>query len=100
MGILIIAGVLFGIILAQFFKRFVLIWVCGLAVALVLASPLPMDASLLRSFLQFTGLIISLQFGYVVGSVARSHFAPNNHGKPREQRAEVSLDSVNARRTS
>jgi hypothetical protein len=71
MGILVVAGVLFGMILGQFFKCFVLFPACGLAIVLVLASPAHMEHSLLGSFVQTVVLITSLQIGYVVGLVAR-----------------------------
>jgi len=45
-SILIIVGVLFGMILGQFFKCFVLFPAYGLAIVLVLASPAHMDNSL------------------------------------------------------
>jgi hypothetical protein len=69
MGILAIVGFLFGMILGQFFKCYVLFPACGLAIVLVLASPLNMDNSLLGSFLQFVVLTVSLQIGYVAGLV-------------------------------
>jgi hypothetical protein len=77
MGILVIVGVLFGMILGQFFKCFVLFPACGLAIVLVLASPAHMDTSLLGSFLQFIVLTTSIQIGYVVGFVTCNfHSAP------------------------
>ena len=70
MGILVIVGILFGMILGQFFKCFVLFPACGLAIVLVLASPAHMDKSLDNSsLLQIVALITSLQIGYVIGSV-------------------------------
>ena len=73
MGILVIVGILFGMILGQFFKCFVLFPAYGLAIVLVLASPAHMDksldSSLLGSLLQIVALITSLQIGYVIGSV-------------------------------
>ncbi len=69
MGILVIVGVLFGIILGQFFKCFVLFPAYGLAIVLVLASPAHLDNSLLGLLLQIVALITSLQIGYVIGSV-------------------------------
>jgi hypothetical protein len=72
-GILVIVGILFGMILGQFFKCFVLFPAYGLAIVLVLASPAHMDksldSSLLGSLLQIVALITSLQIGYVIGSV-------------------------------
>ena len=63
MGILVIVGVLFGMILGQFFKCFVLFPACGLAIVLVLAIPAHMDTSLLGSFLQFIVLTTSILSG-------------------------------------
>ncbi len=68
-GILVIVGVLFGMILGQFFKCFVLFPAYGLAIVLVLASPSYMENSLLGGFFQFVVLTTSLQIGYVIGSV-------------------------------
>ena len=70
MGILVVGGVLFGMILGQFFKSFVLIPAGGLAIVLVLINPAHMESSLLGGFVQFVVLITSLQIGYVVGLVA------------------------------
>ena len=75
MGILVAVGLLFGMILGQFFKCYVLVPACGLAVVVVLTSPAHMDNSLLGSFLSFVVLNTSLQVGYVVGFVA-SDFDP------------------------
>ena len=50
-GILVIVGVLFGMILGQFFKCFVLFPAYALAIVLVLASPTDMDHSLDNSLL-------------------------------------------------
>ena len=70
MGILVVGGVLFGMILGQFFKWFVLIPACGLAIVLVLINPAHMENGVLGWFVQFVVLITSLQIGYVVGLVA------------------------------
>ena len=56
MGILVVGGVLFGIILGQFFKSFVLIPAGGLAIVLVLINPAHMENSLLGWFIQFVVL--------------------------------------------
>ena len=72
MGILVIGGVLFGIILGLFFKCFVLFPACGLAIVLVLISPAHMEHSLLGWFLQIYIVTIGLQIGYVVGLFARA----------------------------
>lgn len=74
MGILVVGGVLFRMILGQFFKWFVLIPACGLAALLVLINPAHMENSLLGWFFQFGVLTLSLQIGYVVGLIA-----PNFH---------------------
>jgi hypothetical protein len=70
MGILVVGGVLFGMILGGFFKWFVLIPASGLAIVLVLINPAHMGTSLLGWFIQFVVLTTSLQIGYVVGLVA------------------------------
>jgi hypothetical protein len=70
MGILVVGGVLFGMILGLFFKSFVLIPAGGLAIVLVLINPAHMENSLLGWFVQFVVLTTSLQIGYVVGLVA------------------------------
>lgn len=65
------AFLLFGMILGQFFKCFVLFPATALAIVLFLASPAHMGSGFLISFLQFFVLITSLQIGYVIGLVAR-----------------------------
>ena len=69
MGILVVVGILFGMILGQFFKCFVPIPASGLAIILVLANPAHIEHSLLGWFLQIVVLITSLQIGYVVGGL-------------------------------
>ena len=69
MGILILAGLLFGAVLGQFFKWFILFPAAALAVLLIVASPANMDHSFLGSLLQFGALSVSLQVGYVFGLV-------------------------------
>jgi hypothetical protein len=77
MGILVLGGALFGMILGHFFKCFVLFPACGLAGLLVLANPAHMESGLLGWFVQTVLLSTSLQIGYVVGLVARNfHSAP------------------------
>ncbi len=70
MGILVVGGILFGMILGRFFRWFVLIPACGLAAVLVLINPAHMENSLLGWFFQFVVLTTSLHIGYVVGLVA------------------------------
>jgi len=60
MGLLILGGVLFGMILGRFFRWFVLVPVCGLASVLVLANPAHMD-SFLGWFLRILVATASLQ---------------------------------------
>jgi hypothetical protein len=74
MGILVVGGILFGMILGRFFKWFALIPACGLAAVLVLINPAHIENSLLGWLFQFGVLTTSLQIGYVVGLVA-----PNFH---------------------
>ena len=50
MSLLVIVGVLFGIVLGQFFKCYVLIPACGLALVFVLADPAHMNSNLLDCF--------------------------------------------------
>jgi hypothetical protein len=84
MGILAIVGVLFGIILGQFFRCYVLFPACGLALVLVLANPAHINNSLLDSFLQFVVLTTSIQIGYVVGLVAGNfHREPKRSKRPK-----------------
>ena len=52
MGILVVWATLFGIILGQFFKWYVLVPACGLVIVLVLVFPAHREPSLLRLFLQ------------------------------------------------
>jgi hypothetical protein len=70
MGILVLGGVLFGMILGRFFKSFVLIPAGLLAIVLVLIKPAHMENSLLGWLVQFVVLNTSLEIGYVVGLVA------------------------------
>ena len=75
MGILVVWATLFGIILRQFFKWYVLVPACGLVIVLVLVFPAHREPSLLRLFLQIYVVTTSLQVGYVVGLLARD-FTP------------------------
>jgi hypothetical protein len=72
MSILVVAGVLFGMILGQFFKWFVLFPAFGFATILVLTSPGHVDNGLLGLFPQFIALTTSLQIGYVLGLVVHN----------------------------
>ena len=69
MSILVVGGVLFGMVLGQFFKWFVLFPAFGFAVILALTSSMHVDNSLLGSFLGFLALITSIQIGYVAGLI-------------------------------
>ena len=80
MGLLILGGVLFGMILGQFFMWFVLVPVCGLASVLVLANPAHMDG-FLGWLLQIVVVTGSLQIGYVVGLVARKLYPAPKRSK-------------------
>jgi hypothetical protein len=71
MGILIVGGILFGMILGQFFKWFILVPACGLASVLALANAAHMDG-FLGWPLQIVVVTASLQIGYFLGLVARS----------------------------
>jgi hypothetical protein len=71
MGILVVDGALFGMILGRFFKWHVPILAYGLAVALILASCTYIERSLFTLFPQIVVVIVSLQFGYVVGIFGR-----------------------------
>jgi hypothetical protein len=94
MGILAIVGFLFGMILGQFFKCYVLFPACGLAIVLVLASPLNIDNSLLGSFLQFVVLTVSLQIGYVAGLVTGNfHREPKHSKQPKNTHFDESSSS-------
>jgi hypothetical protein len=80
MGILVVEGVLFGMILGQFFKFFILFPACGFAIVLVLTNA-QMEDNLLSSFVQIVALITSLQIGYVVGLVARDFCLSHKRSK-------------------
>jgi hypothetical protein len=73
MSMLAVVGVLFGIILGQFFKFFVLIPASGLATFLVLTNPMQTD-SVWGWFIQFAAATTTLQIGYVIGLVARNFY--------------------------
>jgi hypothetical protein len=82
MAILLIGSVLLGAVLGRFFKALVLVPACALVLAAVLVADV--EHGLLRPLLDFVGLIISLQIGYVSGLL--SFFIPSGsqrHGKPR-----------------
>ena len=80
MGILVVEGGLFGMILGQFFKFFILFPACGFAIVLVLTNA-QMEDNLLSSFVQIVALITSLQIGYVVGLVARDFCLSHKRSK-------------------
>ena len=100
MGILVVGGILFGMILGRFFKWFVLIPACGLAAVLVLINPAHMANSLLGGFFQFGVLTTSLQIGYVVGLVA-SNFrrASKRSKKPGVRRLDETLSNGSKTKT-
>ena len=84
MGILVVGGILVGMVLGQFFKYAVLIPACGIAVILVLTSPVHLENSLLDWFLKAAVVTASLQLGYVVGLFGRSfHSKLKRSKKPR-----------------
>jgi hypothetical protein len=72
MGILVVGAALFGMILGQLFKWYVLIPACGLAIVLALVFLAHVEPGLLRWFLQIYIVTTSLQIGYVVGLFARA----------------------------
>jgi hypothetical protein len=112
MGILVVVGFLFGMILGQFFKCYVLVPACALAIVLVLASPVHMDNNHLGSFLQFVMLNVSLQIGYVAGGIffasisvcsdSKSPISTRSHqvSLRRESAKDERHVSADARRTS
>jgi len=101
MGILVVGGVLFGMILGQFFKSFVLIPAGGLAIVLVLINPAHMENSLLGWFIQFVVLTTTLQIGYVVGLVAStSAVHPSVRRNPAVRRLDETLSSGSKTRES
>ena len=67
MGILVVAGVLFGIILGRFFKWYILGPASAVGGLVVLANPAQMDNLILGWFVQFIVLTTSLQIGFLVG---------------------------------
>lgn len=89
MTLLVIVGVLFGIILGQFFKCYVLIPACGLALVFVLADPAHMNSNLLNSFLHFVVLTTTIQIGYVVGLVVS-----NFHPEPMRSKQDPHFDEI------
>jgi len=66
-GILVVAGVLFGIILGRFFKWYILGPASVVGGLVVLANPAQMDNFILGWFVQFILLTTSLQIGFLVG---------------------------------
>jgi hypothetical protein len=64
----------FGVILAQYFKFYVLVPAFVLAIVLVLISPTHLEYNLLGWGFQIVGVMTSLQLGCVVGLVL--HAAP------------------------
>jgi hypothetical protein len=70
MGILVIAGILFGTVLGRFFKVFILIPACILAIVLVLARPAGIESGFFYSLLEIIVLVTSLQIGYALGMVS------------------------------
>ncbi|HEY8008320.1 MAG TPA: hypothetical protein VIE66_16330 [Methylocella sp.] len=71
MGILIVGAALFGMILGQFFKWYVILPACWLAIVLVFVFPAHTEPNLLRWFLQIYIVTTGLQIGYAVGLFAR-----------------------------
>lgn len=71
MGVRMMGGALFGIILGQFFKCYVIIVICGLAVVMEMFNPARIEHSFLGWFLQIYAEIISIQVGYVIGLFGR-----------------------------
>ncbi|HUB63961.1 MAG TPA: hypothetical protein VL996_05860 [Methylocella sp.] len=71
MDTLVVGSVLFGIFFGRFFKWPILILAYGLVIALVFAISLPFERSLIGFILEIIMLTISLQFGYVMGVLAR-----------------------------
>lgn len=70
MAIIIIGGVLFGTILGRFFKVFILVPTCVLAIVAVLAKPGLSEIAWTQSLLEMAALIVSIQVGYAVGLAA------------------------------
>jgi len=71
MGILVVEGALFGMILGRFFKWPILVLAYGLTIALILASSTYIERRMFTLIPQIVVVIISLQFGYVVGIYGR-----------------------------
>jgi hypothetical protein len=72
MGTFVVGGVLFGIILGQIFKWYVLVFAYVLAIILVLVCAAQMERSFLDWALQIVAVTVSIQIGYLVGSIASS----------------------------
>jgi hypothetical protein len=71
MAIVVVGAVLFGMILGQFFKWYVLIPACGLAIVLVLIYSAHAEPSLLRWLIQIYIVTTTLQIGYAAGLFVR-----------------------------
>jgi hypothetical protein len=72
---LLLGAVLFGLVLSRFFRVYILIPTCGVAIILVLTGPGLINQTLTASCLQIVGLVAGLQFGYVAGLVLTQYAA-------------------------
>lgn len=72
---LLLGVALFGLILGRFFRVYILIPTCGVAIILALTGPAFIDQTFAASGLRIIELIASLQFGYVAGLVLTQYTA-------------------------
>ena len=72
MATLLIATALFGLVLGRFFKVYILIPTCVIALALALAGPTLGFHSLPYSFMEVILVLASLQIGYFIALASRN----------------------------
>jgi hypothetical protein len=72
MATLLIATALFGLVLGRFFKVYILIPTCVIALALALAGPTLGFHSLPYSFIGLLLILASLQIGYFIALASRN----------------------------
>jgi len=69
MSLYIIGSVLFGLVLAQFFKFYILVPTSAATIILALVGPFHMEESLFGSFFAIVVLLTSLQLSYFCGLI-------------------------------
>jgi hypothetical protein len=81
MSLFIIGSILFGAVLAQFFKFYILLPACVLVGILSLTSPFYAGQHLATSLFSLAFLLTSVQFGYLAGLVLRANLVARGRGK-------------------